>query len=78
MRGNSGAIRDAVLLQIILRVAYKPAADVQAGGSWIVKLDGVLKRQVGVRQHFIDHGICERQVIAFAGRGRDSETDQIG
>ena len=55
--GDDRAVRNAVLLQIIRRVADVPTTNVHVAAARIVKLNGVLQRRVGVAEHFVDDDI---------------------
>ena len=43
-----------------------------------MQLDGILERQIGVRQHLVDDHALQRQQVAAAGRGGAAEGDIEG
>src|SRR6185503_21123831 len=70
-------VRNAVALQITRAIAQKPTSDIHVGSGWIIQLDRILQRWVGVRENFVNNDTGNRQVIRVTGRGRSREIDNV-
>src|SRR2546430_1056021 len=77
MRGHDRSIRNSEFLEIGFVIAQEPAAEIGGAEPRIVEFDGVLKRQIGMAENLVDDRIGGRQEIAFAGRYRASEADDV-
>src|SRR5437868_2613495 len=77
MGRNSGPVRDPIFLEVLPGITEKPAADIRGGEAGVVKLEGILQRQVGMREDFVDDNVRERQIIALGRGSRRGETDEV-
>ena len=71
------AIGNAEAFGIRAPVAQIPARNIHRHPRRVVQLNGVLERQICVREHLVDDDILQRQQIAAPWRGRAREPDNV-